>query len=429
MANIAVVGTQWGDEGKGKVVDFLAEQADVVARFQGGNNAGHTVVAGGREFKLHLLPSGILYEGCTCVIGNDVVIDPKVLLEEIDAMEALGKSVAGLRISDRAHVILPYHRMLDSLEERIKGDARIGTTGRGIGPCYADAADRMGIRVVSWMDREAFARELKAALAYKNLLLEKVFGAEPLDFQAVFDEYCGYADRLRPYVCDTCSLIHRCLGEGKKILFEGAQAAMLDLSHGTYPFVTSSHPIAGAVCVGLGMGPHSVGKIMGVVKAYATRVGEGPFPTELLDADGAKIREIAHEYGATTGRPRRTGWLDACVVRHAARINGLDCIALTRVDILDSFPEIRICTGYRHGGRLLDGFPASLKVLGEVEPVYETLPGWLEDIGGIRDYGRLPANCRRYVERIAEICGTRVGLVSVGPDREQTIVCEPMYED
>ena len=427
MPNIVVVGTQWGDEGKGKIVDYLAERADAVARFQGGNNAGHTVVADGREYKLHLLPSGILYPGCTCIIGNDVVIDPKVLLGEMDDMSAAGKAVDGLRISDRAHVIMPYHRMLDALEEQFKGSAKVGTTGRGIGPCYADAADRIGIRVSSWMDRDAFAGELRTALNYKNLLLTKVFGAEPLDFQAVYDEYCAYADRLRPYVCDTCVLMHDLLAKDKKVLFEGAQAAMLDLSHGTYPYVTSSHPIAGAVCTGIGIGPKDVGKVVGVVKAYGTRVGAGPFPTELLDETSDRIREIAHEYGATTGRPRRTGWLDACVVRHAARINGLDCIALTRLDILDTFAEIKLCTGYRHHGAPLDGFPASLKVLAEVEPVYETFPGWLSPTSGIREYAALPANCRRYVERIAELCGARVGIVSVGPGREQTIVCEGMF--
>ena len=427
MPNIVVVGTQWGDEGKGKIVDYLAERADAVARFQGGNNAGHTVVADGREYKLHLLPSGILYPGCTCIIGNDVVIDPKVLLGEMDDMSAAGKAVDGLRISDRAHVIMPYHRMLDAPEEQFKGSAKVGTTGRGIGPCYADAADRIGIRVSSWMDRDAFADELRTALGYKNLLLTKVFGAEPLDFQAVYDEYCAYADRLRPYVCDTCVLMHDLIAKDKKVLFEGAQAAMLDLSHGTYPYVTSSHPIAGAVCTGIGIGPRDVGKVVGVVKAYGTRVGAGPFPTELLDETGDRIREIAHEYGATTGRPRRTGWLDACVVRHAARINGLDCIALTRLDILDTFAEIKLCTGYRHHGAPLDGFPASLKVLSEVEPVYETFPGWLSATSDIREYAALPANCRRYVERIAELCGARVGIVSVGPGREQTIVCEGMF--
>lgn len=426
MSTIVVVGTQWGDEGKGKIVDFLAAQADVVARFQGGSNAGHTVVADGHDFKLHLLPSGILYSGCTCIIGNDVVLDPVCLLQELDALKAVGKTAEGLRISNRAHVVMPYHKLMDSLQERWKGDGKVGTTGRGIGPCYADAADRIGIRVVSWMDRDAFAKELKSTLAYKNKILE-AFGEKPLDFEAIFEEYCGYAERLRPYVCDTGALVSRLIAEDRKVLFEGAQAAMLDLSHGTYPFVTSSHPIAGAACVGLGIGPKCIHKVVGVVKAYATRVGEGPFPTELLNETGDRLREIAHEYGATTGRPRRCGWLDLAVVRYAVQLNGLDCIALTRLDILDSFPEVRVCTGYRHQGEILREFPASLKVLGEVEPVYETLPGWMEDTTQCREFSQLPENCRKYVERVGEIAGAPVGIVSVGPQRDHTIVRQKMF--
>lgn len=427
MPSVVVVGTQWGDEGKGKIVDYLAENADAVVRFQGGNNAGHTVVAGGKVFKLHLLPSGILYPDTLCVIGNDVVIDPKVLLEEMDELSAQGFRMDGLRISTRAHVIMPYHRMLDALQEKFKGDAKVGTTGRGIGPCYADAADRIGIRIVSLMDRDAFARELKTALSYKNILLEKVFGEKPLDFDAVYSEYCAYADRLRQYVCDTSTLVNSLIADGKRVLFEGAQAAMLDLSHGTYPYVTSSHPIAGAVCTGVGIGPKMVGKVVGVVKAYSTRVGEGPFPTELLDATGDRIREIAHEYGATTGRPRRTGWLDACVLRYASRINGLDLIALTRLDILDEFPEVRLCVAYKHNGEIIDHFPASLRELSEVEPVYETFPGWLSRTDGIRSYADLPVNCRRYIERVAELCSARVGIVSVGAGRDETIFANDIW--
>lgn len=426
MSTIVVVGTQWGDEGKGKIVDFLAAQADVVARFQGGSNAGHTVVADGHDFKLHLLPSGILYPGCICIIGNDVVLDPVCLLKELDSLKAVGKAADGLRISNRAHVVMPYHKLLDNLQERWKGDGKVGTTGRGIGPCYADAADRIGIRVVSWMDRDAFAKELKSTLAYKNKILE-AFGEKPLDFEAIFEEYCGYAERLRPYVCDTGALVSRLIAEDRKVLFEGAQAAMLDLSHGTYPFVTSSHPIAGAACVGLGIGPKCIHKVVGVVKAYATRVGEGPFPTELLNETGNRLREIAHEYGATTGRPRRCGWLDLAVVRYAVQLNGLDCIALTRLDILDSFSEVRICTGYRYQGEILREFPASLKVLGEVEPVYETLPGWMEDTTQCREFSQLPENCRKYVERVGEIAGAPVGIVSVGPQRDHTIVRQKMF--
>ncbi len=427
MSTIVVVGTQWGDEGKGKIVDFLASQADVVARFQGGSNAGHTVTNEGREYKLHLLPSGILYSDCICVIGNDVVLDPKLLLEEIDAMKALGRPMGKLRISNRCHVVMPYHKRLDALQEQFRGNAKVGTTGHGIGPCYADAADRIGIRVVSWMDKEAFATELKAALDYKNRLLTQVFNAEPYDFQEVYDEYCGYAERLRSYVCDTCALMNELIAEDKRVLFEGAQAAMLDLSHGTYPFVTSSHPTAGAACIGLGIGPKCIQKVVGVVKAYATRVGEGPFPTEQLNENGVKLREIAHEYGATTGRPRRTGWLDMSVVRYAAQINGLDCIAITRLDILDSFPEIKICTGYKLNGVPLNEFPASLKVLGQVEPVYETMQGWMCDTSSIREYDKLPPLCRAYAERVAALSGTRLGIVSVGPARDQTIVLEKMF--
>ncbi len=426
MSTIVVVGTQWGDEGKGKIVDFLAAQADVVARFQGGSNAGHTVVADGHDFKLHLLPSGILYPGCTCIIGNDVVLDPVCLLKELDDLKTVGKTADGLRISNRAHVVMPYHKLMDNLQERWKGDGKVGTTGRGIGPCYADAADRIGIRVVSWMDREAFAKELKSTLAYKNKILE-AFGEKPLEFESIFEEYCGYADRLRPYVCDTGALVSRLIAEDRKVLFEGAQAAMLDLSHGTYPFVTSSHPTAGAACVGLGIGPKCIHKVVGVVKAYATRVGEGPFPTELLNETGTRLREIAHEYGATTGRPRRCGWLDLAVIRYAVQLNGLDCIALTRLDILDSFPEIQICTGYRYQGEILQEFPASLKVLGEVEPIYETLPGWMADTTQCREFSQLPANCQKYVERIGEIAGAPVGIVSVGPERDHTIVRQKMF--
>lgn len=427
MPSIVVVGTQWGDEGKGKIVDYLAANSEVVARFQGGSNAGHTVVVDGHDFKLHLLPSGILYPDCKCVIGNDVVLDPKVLLEELDSLRQQGRTPSELFISNRAHVVMPYHKLFDGLQEQIKGGHKVGTTGRGIGPCYADAADRIGIRVVSWMDREAFAAELKSVLEIKNRILTGAFQAEPLDFDRIYTEYCGYADRLREHVCDTCALMHDFLSQDRRILFEGAQAAMLDLSHGTYPFVTSSHPTAGAVCVGLGIGPHDIGKVVGVVKAYATRVGEGPFPTELNDATGEKLRQTAHEYGATTGRPRRCGWLDMSVVRYARQINGLDCLALTRLDILDSFEEIKLCTGYRHHGRLLNEFPASLKVLGEVEPVYETLPGWNTRICDIRNFADLPENCRQYVRRIGELAGARVGIISVGPQRERTIVCEKMF--
>ena len=424
MSSIVIVGTQWGDEGKGKIVDFLAEQAEVVARFQGGNNAGHTVVSEGKVYKLHLLPSGVLYPQSTCIIGSDVVVNPGALLAEIDEMAANGRTVTNLRISDRAHVLMPYHIRLDGAEERLRSASKVGTTGRGIGPCYQDAAARSGIRMSTFVHPERMRQALKQQVEYHNLLLTKVFGEEPLDFDKVYAEMQGYADRLRPFVADTSYLVNQALDAGKKVLFEGAQAAMLDLTHGTYPYVTSSHPTAGGVCVGLGIGPKKINKVLGVIKAYTTRVGEGPFPTELKNAIGDQIRETAHEYGTTTGRPRRCGWLDAFGLKYAAMINGLDCFALTRLDILDKLPEIKICVGYNWQGRKIDSFPADLDILGQVEPVYETFPGWLEDISGCRRYEDLPLNCRRYVEAIARLTGTKASIVSVGPDRQQTLVLE-----
>ena len=427
MPSIVVIGTQWGDEGNGKIVDHLAAKADVVARYQGGNNAGHTVVVKGVEHKLHLLPSGILYPGCLCVIGNDVVVDPAVLLKEIAVMRERGVDVSGLRISSRAHVIMPYHRLLDRLEEEQKGANKIGTTGRGIGPCYQDKVARVGIRFVSLLDKEAFAAELKQNIAMKDPILTKVYGQAPMDFQAIYDEYCGYAEQLRSFVTETTFVVNQAIAKQQKVLFEGAQATMLDLDFGTYPYVTSSHPIAAGACIGTGTGPKNIGKVIGVVKAYSTRVGEGPFPTEQLNEIGEKIRKIGHEYGTTTGRPRRCGWLDVCGLRFARELSAIDCMALTRLDILDSMPTLKVCVAYRYHGALLDAYPASLKVLGEVEPVYEELPGWQSDITGIRRYEDLPTACRAYVERIAVLTGMRTGIVSVGPGRDQTIVCEPMF--
>ncbi len=428
MPAIVVIGTQWGDEGKGKIVDHLAEKADVVVRYQGGNNAGHTVVVNGIQHKLHLLPSGILFPGCLCIIGNDVVIDPEVLLQEMNTMRARGVDVSALRISNRAHLIMPYHRLFDALEETMKGEQKVGTTGRGIGPCYQDRAARTGIRMVSLLDKDSFAAELKANLEYKNRILSKVFGEKELEFDAIFRQYCDFAEQLRAYVTDTAALLHQQLEAGKKVLFEGAQATMLDLSHGTYPYVTSSNPSAGAASVGSGVGPRCLDKVVGVVKAYSTRVGAGPFPTELLDAIGENIRETGHEYGTTTGRPRRCGWLDVCVLRYARMINGIDCMALTRLDILDKLPILKICVGYRHQGKILNEFPASLKVLGEVEPVYEEMPGWLTDISKVRKYQDLPENCQRYLHKITEASGMPVGIISVGPEREQTILLEKMFQ-
>ncbi len=427
MSSVVVMGTQWGDEGKGKIVDHLAQQAQVVVRYQGGNNAGHTVVVKGVESKLNLLPSGILYPGKTCIIGNGVVVDPAHLLKEIAGMQERGIDTSGLKISNRAQVILPYHRLMDEADEESRGDAKIGTTKKGIGPCYVDKNARIGIRFVDLMDPEEFARRLKINVTAKNRLLTEIFGKEPLDYDKILADYLGYAEKLRPYVTDTIFTLHDAIGRNEKILFEGAQATMLDLDYGTYPYVTSSHPVAGGVCVGAGVGPSAIGKVVGVVKAYTTRVGEGPFVTELHDETGNLIRERGHEYGTTTGRPRRTGWLDTVVVKYACMLSGIDCLAITRLDILDALPTLKICTGYLYKGKPLHEYPASLKVLDEVEPVYEELPGWQSDITGIRRYEDLPLNARRYVERLSECSGARLGVVSVGPDREQTILLEEMF--
>ena len=422
MSTVAILGTQWGDEGKGKIVDYLAQQAQVVVRSQGGSNAGHTVAVDGVEYKLRLMPSGILFKGTLNVVGNGVVFNPKVFLDEIQGMVDKGIDVSGIRISNRAHVVLPYHNVIDGLMEEAKGDAKIGTTKNGIGPCYVDKMDRIGIRVCDFIDKEEFARKLKINLALKNDMIVKLYGGEPLDYDTLLEEYNGYADRLRPYVYDTISLLHDEIKAGKHVLFEGAQATMLDIDYGTYPYVTASHPVSGGVCVGAGVAPRDVHKVVGVVKAYSTRVGEGPFPTEQLNEIGDKIRDCGHEYGTVTGRPRRTGWLDAVIVKYACMLSGLDYMAITRLDILDTFEKIDMCVGYKYKGELLNEVPASLKVLAEVEPVYETFDGWMTDISGIRKYEELPENARKYLERLAEVCGTKLGIVSVGPNRDQTIV-------
>ena len=411
-----------GDEGKGKIVDFLASRADTVVRYQGGSNAGHTVAVDGVEYKLRLLPSGILGEKTKNVIGNGVAFDPQVLLDELKGLKERGNKEPQVFVSDRAHVVMPYHRLMDGMEEEQKGADKIGTTKRGIGPCYMDRDDRIGIRVCDLADKEIFAAKLKSNLARKNNELEKLYNHAPLSFDEIFAEYTAYAEQIAPYVCDTITLVNDDIAAGKKVLFEGAQATMLDIDYGTYPYVTASHPVSGGVTVGAGVAPRKIDKVVGVVKAYCTRVGEGPFPTEQLNAVGDKLRENGHEYGTVTKRPRRTGWLDACVVRYAGILSGIDYMAVTRLDILDDFAEIKICTGYKYGDKVLQIPPASLKVLSEVTPVYETLPGWQEDISGVREYEKLPANARRYLERMAETTGIALGIVSVGPNRDQTIV-------
>ena len=427
MSAIIVIGSQWGDEGKGKVVDYLAEQANVVVRYSGGNNAGHTVVVKDEAYKLQLLPSGILYKGKTCVLGNGVVIDPEAILKEINGMKERGIDTSSLRISTRAQVLLPYHRRQDEAEETARGEFKIGTTKRGIGPCYMDKVARCGIRIVDLMDPEEFAAKLKHNLTAKNELLVKLYGAEPFEYEPMLKQYLAFAEQLRPYVADTTYLLNDALDKGEKVLFEGAQATLLDLDHGTYPYVTSSNPIAGGACTGAGVGPGKIDKVVGVVKAYTTRVGEGQFPTELHCAMGDTIREAGHEFGTVTGRPRRCGWLDACIVKYAGQVSGLDALAITRLDILDGLDSIKLCVGYLYNGEIIKEYPASLKVLSKVEPVYEEFAGWKTDTTKVRRYEDLPAAARAYLERLSEVTGVRLGIVSVGPNREQTIIMEEMF--
>lgn len=427
MATAMVLGTQWGDEGKGKIVDYLAQKADVVIRSQGGNNAGHTVVADGQSFALRLLPSGILFSEKTCIIGNGVVVNPEVLLEEIDGMVKKGVTISKLEVSTRAHVIMPYHIRIDEEDEKLRGNDKIGTTKNGIGPCYADKINRVGIRIGDLMDRDVFYQKLKTNLELKNRLFATYYNCEGFDFEEIFTKYTALAERIRPYVKDTEYSANQYIKEGKKVLFEGAQATMLDLDHGTYPFVTSSNPTAGGACVGSGVGPRMMSNIIGVVKAYTTRVGAGPFPAEQNNKIGEYLRATGHEFGTVTGRSRRCGWFDSVVVRYAAMLNSLDYLAITRLDILDELDTINICKGYMYKGRELEEYPESLNVLQEVEPVYEELPGWKTDISSCKSYDELPENARYYVERISQLVGVPLGIVSVGPDRSQTIVLHDVF--
>lgn len=427
MATAMVIGAQWGDEGKGKIVDYLAAKADVVVRSQGGNNAGHTVVTGGKAYPLRLMPSGIMYPGTICVVGTGVVVDPKSFLEEMEKLEAQGINAKHLQISTRAQVVFPYHIRLDEAEEMRKGSRKLGTTKNGIGPCYADKINRIGIRMCDLMDKEVFAEKLKYNVEQKNMLLEKLYGMEGFDYEQMLIDYLGYAEKLRPYVKDTNYTVQTLVREGKNVLFEGAQASMLDCDNGTYPFVTSSHPTAGGACIGAGIGPHMMQNIFGVVKAYSTRVGEGPFPTEQMNEIGDRIRDIAHEFGTVTGRPRRVGWLDARAVRYAAALNSFDYLAITRLDILDELEEIKVCVGYEYERKPVKEYPADLKFLSKVTPVYKTYKGWKEKISAIRDYDRLPALCKEYLADISKEIGVPIGIVSVGPSREETIVVKDVF--
>lgn len=421
MATVVVVGTQWGDEGKGKVTDYLAEQAEVVVRYQGGNNAGHQIRLQGQNFDLHLLPSGILYKDKRCILGNGMVIDPKALLDEIDYVKALGIEMGQLAISDRAHVVLPYHIRIDELEEERKGQSKIGTTRKGIGPAYMDKAARIGIRMADLLEPEDFKAKLEQNLLEKNQLFRQYYGSDEFSLEDIFAEYFSYGERLKEYVMDTSVVLDDALVRGENILFEGAQATMLDQDHGTYPYVTASSPVAGGASVGTGVGPSKIDKVVGIVKAYNTRVGEGPFVTELADELGAKIREAGHEYGVTTGRPRRIGWFDSVVTRHARRVSGIDFIAVTKLDILTGLDELKICVGYKLRGEVITHVPASISALRECQPEYETLPGWHEDIAGVHAFDELPVNAQNYLRRLEELTGAKIALFGTGADRDRIV--------
>lgn len=428
MSSVVVIGAQWGDEGKGKVVDYLAQKADTVVRYSGGSNAGHTVVVDDVPYKLRLLPSGILYHGKICILGNGVVINPGVVLQEIKEMHDKGVDISRIAISDRAHVVMPYHQLLDELQEESLGKAKIGTTKGGIGPCYMDKVARVGIRICDLMDEEVFAEKLKINIKAKNDIITKIYGGKPFDYDTVLKEYLAYAEELRPYVTDTGVILDELFHQEKKVLFEGAQATFLDIDHGTYPYVTSSNPTAGNAATGSGVGPRFISHVVGVVKAYTTRVGAGPFVTELFDTDGPgnQIRETGHEYGTVTGRARRCGWLDAFMLKYSARLNSLDALAITRLDILDQMPKIKMCVGYKIDGVEIKQIPASLKTLAKVEPIYEEFNGWMTDISGCRNFDELPENAKKYLRRISEVAGVELGIVSVGPNREQTIVLKEL---
>ena len=419
-----MIGAQWGDEGKGKITDLLSKSADVVVRYQGGVNAGHTVVVKGQTFKLHLIPSGILYPETECIIGSGTVIDPRELIEELDKVEALNVSSNNLFISQTAHVTMPYHRMIDHAEEERRGHKKIGTTKRGIGPTYADKSERVGIRVIDMMDTDAFAEQLRWTIDYKNVVLEKLYDLKPLDAEEVLEEYTAYADRLRSHITDSSLHIYNAAQQKKNILFEGAQGTLLDLDHGTYPYVTSSNPVAGGACIGSGVGPTTIDRVIGVAKAYTTRVGEGPFPTELDDEVGNTICEVGAEFGTTTGRRRRCGWFDGVVSRYAVRINGLDCLAITKLDVLDGLDEIKVCVAYELDGKRCTEMPSNARQFGRCQPIYEKLPGWKESTEHCRTLEDLPKAALDYLEFLAKLTEAPIAIVSLGASRDQTIIVE-----
>ena len=420
-ANI-VVGTQWGDEGKGKIIDIIASRADVVVRSQGGNNAGHTVVNDGQTYKLHLIPSGILYKNTACLIGAGVVLDPKDFLSEIDDLSSRGISFDNLKIDPRAHVVMPWHITLDGLSEKFRGNSDIGTTKRGIGPCYMDKYERCGIRVYDLVHPEVFAEKVRMTGKLKNKIITEVYGGEPHDIEAIIKEYTEYGKRLAKYVDDVSVIVYEAAKANKTLMFEGAQATLLDIDFGTYPYVTSSHPLSAGVCVGTGVGPMIISNIIGVAKAYTTRVGKGPFPTELNDEIGETIRNKGGEFGTTTGRPRRTGWFDAVIVRHSVRVNGLSSLAINKLDTLGGIGDLKVCVAYKKpDGTVIENFPAALEELADCVPVYETLKGFDDDVSSCRSFDELPEACKKYIERLEELCDCHISMVGVGPDREQII--------
>ena len=431
MSNVAIIGAQWGDEGKGKIVDLFTREADIIVRFQGGNNAGHTLVVDGKKTVLHLVPSGALHPDKLCVIGNGVVVDPEILIQEIEGLKAQGHFISDeqLRISEQAHVIMPYHKLIDQARERLRGEGMIGTTGRGIGPAYEDKVARVGIRFVDLLEEDTFREKLERNIQEKNFYLKAILKEKALDFNAIHDSYSGYREKLKGYVTNTGLLLDQQIRAGKRVLFEGAQGTLLDVDHGTYPYVTSSSTITGGACSGSGTGPQNIQQVIGISKAYTTRVGGGPFPTEIGGQEGETLRREGAEFGATTGRSRRCGWFDAVGVRHAVRMNGLTGIALTKLDVLTGFKKIPICTAYQFEGKRVTEFPASSKVMQNARPVYDEMNGWTEPLGNVRKFSDLPVSAQKYVRRIEETIGTEIILVSVGPGREQTILLKNPFEE
>ena len=428
MSSVVIVGSQWGDEGKGKMTDYLSQDADVVVRSQGGNNAGHTIAFDGKKFALRLVPSGIFGKDKLAVIGNGVVINPPALLKELHYLQDNGIDISGLRISSRSHVTFPYHILLDKCQEEAKGDHKVGTTKNGIGPTYMDKVSRVGIRMCDLLEKDTFETKLRRNLAEKNELFTKLYHVDPINFDDIFESDYEYGQELKKYVTDTSRIVNDALDNGQRVLFEGAQGVMLDVDQGTYPYVTASNPIAGGVCTGVGVGPNKINTVVGICKAYSTRVGAGPFPTELTDEIGDRIRETGHEYGTVTGRPRRVGWFDSVAMRHARRVSGISCLSLNLLDVLTGLKTVKICKAYKLDGKEIDYYPASLKELDRCEPVYEELPGWDEDITGVKKFEDLPVNAQNYLKRVSELSGVPLATVSVGADRIQTIIVKNPWE-